>query len=411
MTGPATTSPQPPATADTAASLRLAEPADAVIAAADDAVARFRTASHSPETLRAYRSAWTDFLAWCTAAKLDPLPAEPSTVARYLGAAAEDDGLSRATLDSRRAAIAWHHSDADLPDPTTDAGVRRVLTGVAVVRTEEGEEVSQAAAAVLSVVQAMTSTAHDVATTWIQQVAARRDIALITLMFAAALRRSEAVKLTLADLSVITDQPGADGDELDELLRVRLRGSKTSRTKVEHLYLRRGTTDALWCPWCAVQRWIVVVTAYDNAVDDEQQRQQAAGIVDVQAVTDAASIAVQRLLRRDRSDPHEHRCAGPWPAARRSAVPLFRPLTHGGLPRPTALTGRSVGRIFGARADAAGVEPMRGHSARAGAATEMFDRGASVEEVMALTRHRRMESALRYDRRRARRSADAQLGL
>lgn len=64
--------------------------------------------------------------------------------------------------------------------------------------------------------------------------------------------------------------------------------------------------------------------------------------------------------------------------------PLFRSVNNGGIPHPTALSDRSVTRVIDRRSHAAGVGRIRGHSLRAGAVTEAFDRGAPVEDVMAL---------------------------
>ncbi|MEU2256723.1 hypothetical protein [Nocardia xishanensis] len=52
---------------------------------------------------------------------------------------------------------------------------------------------------------------------------------------------------------------------------------------------------------------------------------------------------------------------------------------------------------------------MRGHSLRAGAATEALDRGVPLEDVMALTRHKNPATTLHYDRYREQRSARVDL--
>ncbi|MGW4719467.1 hypothetical protein [Nocardia sp. NPDC004260] len=378
---------------------------DAYAAAAD----AYAAAADAENTVRAYASAWQRFVVWCESNGYTALPADPRTVAAYLAAAADDpDGPAAvSTLVVARSAIGHFHTEARLPDPTADTFVRRVMRGIRRTRTKGGKTARQAPAATLPVIQAVVTTAHTEARTWRQAVAARRDIALTVVLYAAALRRSEAVGLSLGDLTVV------DGPDNDQRLRIRLRGSKTSQTDVEYLYLKRGSGDALWCPWCALQRWLAVLAVADDAVITTRRRLRAANRIDEDAVTDAASIAVQRHLRRDTSDPHEHRCAGPWPAPHRAAdAPVFRPVSHGGLPHfDTALSDRSVGRILADRSAAAGVEPLRGHSPRAGVATHLWDTGATVAEVMALTRHKRVETALLYDRRRAQRSADVDTGL
>jgi site-specific recombinase XerD len=58
-------------------------------------------------TIRAYRSDWRHFVAWCVAHSLASLPAAPETVSLYL---AQFGGLLKAaTLQRRLAAIAKAH--------------------------------------------------------------------------------------------------------------------------------------------------------------------------------------------------------------------------------------------------------------------------------------------------------------
>jgi integrase len=258
----------------------------------------------------------------------------------------------------------------------------------------------------------MVTVAHETARTWRDRVAARRDIAVLLLGWATADRRSELAGVLGSDLDLVATPDG------DRLLRIRLRGSKTSRTAAEEQYVARGDTDALLCPWCALQRWLILLDAHDTAAAAERRRQRTRdpdADVDEAAVADAASIAVQKLLRREAgADPHTHRCGGTWPVLRHPDLPVFRSLSRadGGLPHsPAPITGRSIARIITTRAEKAGCPPLRGHSLRAGRATWMFDTGATVEQVMAVTRHRRTETALAYDRRRQQRSGDAAHGL
>ncbi|MGV9679118.1 hypothetical protein ACWDSJ_27880 [Nocardia sp. NPDC003482] len=398
-----------------AAGLRVvpAAPAGTAARADDDAVAEFLAVADGAGTTHAYRAGWRDFVGWCEQHGYAPLPASSQTVARYLAAAARraHRPLSTSTLAVYRSAIGRAHRDADLPDPTRDTRVTRVLTGIRRRRTAAGEIRDAAPPAELDQLRTMVRLAHESARTWRAQVAARRDIALLLLGWATADRRGELAGLRGADLRPV---PHHDGGHR---LRIRLRGSKTSPTATEDQYVDRGGPDALYCPWCAVLRWLAVLDAHDTAAAAERGRQRLAGTaeIDEDAVTDAASIAVQRLLRRDADrNPHTHRCAGTWPRLAHPELPVFRSLARsdGGLPRsPEPIDGRSIARIVAARARKAGFGPLRGHSLRAGRATDLFDRGASAEQVMAVTRHRRLETALLYDRRRAQRSGDVPHGL
>jgi site-specific recombinase XerC len=79
----------------------------------------------APQTMRLYRADWNTFATWCDAAGLTALPADPATVASFLGAAAER--LSVGALDRRAAAIADQHRRRGLASPAADPAVRAVL--------------------------------------------------------------------------------------------------------------------------------------------------------------------------------------------------------------------------------------------------------------------------------------------
>ncbi len=56
----------------------------------------------APNTLRAYNADWRDFAAWCGAAHLAPMPADPETVALYLGDLERFPEVLAVTRGSRR---------------------------------------------------------------------------------------------------------------------------------------------------------------------------------------------------------------------------------------------------------------------------------------------------------------------
>ncbi|MFE3730103.1 hypothetical protein [Nocardia sp. NPDC059154] len=369
----------------------------------DARVAAYTAAADADNTVRTYTWAWNRFENWCETTGHTALPASVRTINRYMVSAADDPDkpVSRSTLEVLRAAIAWKHAGAGLADPTADPRARKTRRGIRKAKVEAGETDNRAPAAVAADVRAMVDTARMQATTWRRQVAARRDIALILLTYDFGRRRSEAVGLKIGDLDIVTDNA-----EQEPRLRIRLRGGKTHQDSTRYKYRPRGSGDGHTCPWCALARWIEVLNAADDAAVAARGQGQ-------DAVTDAVSIAVQRLLRRDTSDPGQHCCTdGNWLTGRALAF-LFRPVSNGGVPHgpDSALSGRSVGTIVNARALAAGIGPRRGHSLRGGVATQMFDDGARVEDVMALLDHALAETSLRYDRNREQRSAQVNTGL
>lgn len=76
--------------------------------------ARYVHAARSANTLRGYRSDWTEFSTWCAEHAHEPLPA--SAAATYLTELA-GHGAKVGTMSRRLSAIRFAHRLHDLPDP------------------------------------------------------------------------------------------------------------------------------------------------------------------------------------------------------------------------------------------------------------------------------------------------------
>ena len=168
--------------------------------------AGYVAAARAPNTLRGYRSDWSEFTTWCTHAKLDPLPAAAATISSYLTELARA-GAKVGTMSRRLSAIRFAHQLRDLPDPTTGARVVAVWEGI---RRTHGAPPDQAAPLMppelLDVLAACPSTK-----TWKtrgraaeRDLAGLRDRALLLVGFFAALRRVELAGLTVDQ---VTDHP------------------------------------------------------------------------------------------------------------------------------------------------------------------------------------------------------------
>ena len=95
-------------------------------------VARYMERASADGTLRAYRSDWKIFTAWCQSRGLASLPATPETAAAFLTHLA-DAGLARATVGRRLAAIVFAHRAAGVPPPTEQVGnmlLDRAMRGI-----------------------------------------------------------------------------------------------------------------------------------------------------------------------------------------------------------------------------------------------------------------------------------------
>ena len=200
----------------------LAEQARAYVAAAK-----------APNTVRAYRSDWTDFTYWCESQGVGALPASPETVAAYLTDLSQVAKPS--TLARRLSSISQAHQAAGHETPTRHATVRAVWAGI---RRTKGTAQEGKTPAVLADVRAMVGALPN-------SLTGIRDRALLLLGFAGAFRRSELVSLDIADV-----------EEVAEGLVVIIRRSKTDQEaqgrKVGIPYGSHLET----CPVRAVKAWL-----------------------------------------------------------------------------------------------------------------------------------------------------------
>jgi site-specific recombinase XerD len=193
-------------------------------------------------TIRAYRSDWRHFSAWCAEHGCVSLPASAETVALYLGAIAPR--FSLATLERRLASIGAAHKEANSPVPTSVAGgpLHRVWRGIVREKTRSQEKSESLLAPDMRlIVQSLPrdSESGDL-TIW-----SYRDRALLLLGWAGAMRRSELVALTVEDITLVSG----------EGMNIYVRASKTDQ---EGRGLHKGIpfgARAETCPVTSVRTW------------------------------------------------------------------------------------------------------------------------------------------------------------
>lgn len=218
----------------------LTKPAEALPEVIEDQEAsrKHYEASWASATLRAYRSDWRDWEAYCNARGLTMLPADPLAVAGYLSALAKGTwGAPRkvATIERRKAAISHIHIESGHPDPANDPRIPRVLKGIRRQLTVKREQKSALRA---EDVKRMVKTLG-------KDPRGLRDRALILLGFATACRRSELAGLLVSDL-----RNHRDG------LIVEIRRSKTDQEGEGLLKLVRCGKDKATCPVEALRAWL-----------------------------------------------------------------------------------------------------------------------------------------------------------
>jgi site-specific recombinase XerD len=201
-------------------------------------------ASKAPSTLRAYRSDWQAFTAWCAARSLPVLPAAPETVALYVADLAGVKAV--ATIQRRLTSISVAHQAAGHDSPTMTAVVRSTWRGV---RRTFGTAQHGKAPARTADIRAMVATLDD------RRLIGVRDRALLLVGFAGALRRSELVALDVADVV-----ENGDG------LVVTIRRSKTDQEgEGATLGLPFGS-DPATCPVRALRAWLEAAGIADGAI-------------------------------------------------------------------------------------------------------------------------------------------------
>lgn len=142
----------------------------------------------APNTVKAYRSDWASFEAFCQGREVAPLPASPATVAAYLAEAARR--LKANTIDRHLTAISQAHQLAGVPNPIDDKFVRTVMAGIRRVKGTAQKAKDPLSPELLRKMFAAAPA----------DLRAVRDRALLLVGFAGAFRRSELVALRYEDV-------------------------------------------------------------------------------------------------------------------------------------------------------------------------------------------------------------------
>lgn len=192
-------------------------------------------AAQSPNTRRAYASAWRGWIAFCQNHAFKPLPAHPAHVVGHLAARVQS-GASVATLRLVLAAIANVHASAGLQSPTSDATVKGAMRGFARGAAPQRQAKPLDATAVAVVRRHLGGTVDTVPL-------AASTMALVAVLSEAGLRRSEAAALTWDAVRVESDGTG----------RLLIRHSKTDAEGVGAVVAISQVATADLARWKAMQ--------------------------------------------------------------------------------------------------------------------------------------------------------------
>ncbi len=174
------------------------------ITAADEGrVATYVARASAASTIRAYRSDWRLFTAWCTARGYAALPATPEVTSAHLAELAEigttfsaGRPLSKASIERRLAAIVFVHRAAGLEPPTTQVGAANLSTMMRGIRNAKradkpGNKRPADADVLRDIIRGITG----------DTILDLRDRALLTMGMMGAFRRSELVRIRVEDVA------------------------------------------------------------------------------------------------------------------------------------------------------------------------------------------------------------------
>jgi integrase len=191
----------------------------------------------APATVRAYTHDWGAWTRWCKSKRLTPLPAEEGYLRTYL-MLLSDEGLTVRSLQRAYAAIRSMHTRAGQQLPTM-VTVRNLLSNLSRERAREGYLLYKGKAPL------RVEFLRRVREILPYNAVGIRNMSILLLGFAAALRRSEVVSLNVEDLAFV-----------DKGLEVTLRRGKTDQEgKGRKIPVPRAKSSDV-CPVFAVSDWI-----------------------------------------------------------------------------------------------------------------------------------------------------------
>lgn len=314
--------------------------ADEIRALASQAAA-YATQARGAGTLRAYRSAWRQYEAWCARLGVAALSGDPRLVAMYLTAAAER--LAVATLQVHLAAVVTAHRLVGLSLDPGHPSIAFLLDGI---RRRKGTRPARQATPLTPALLA------DLVRAQPDGPLGLRNRALLLVGFGGALRRSEIVALNAGDVAFV------DGKGVV----LTIRRSKTDQIGAGDAVAIWASDDEALCAPTALHRWMRHRAA-GHGEEPLFVGLRAGGVLTDKRLSDKA---VARLVK----DSAEAVGAG-----------------------DQGLLEKTFGALSG------GVERhYSGHSLRAGLATAAAEAEAQLHDVMRQTRHKSVEVARRYMR-------------
>ena len=145
----------------------------------------------SPATLRAYRTAWNQFVGWTKKKGFTPLPSSPEVMSAYFAELA-DKGAKVSTIMVALAAIRFFHKRHNVTDETHHVLVEATLAGI---RRDKHVKPEKKAAIEAPLLKKLLNVIPNT-------IAGRRDRLIFRMMYMGAFRRSELTALNVSDIEI-----------------------------------------------------------------------------------------------------------------------------------------------------------------------------------------------------------------
>lgn len=248
---------------------------------------RYARDHRAANTKRAYEADLRDFADWCERYDRSPLPASVETVGLYVGALAAENKL--ATIERRLAAISVAHKEAgyDSPASVAEQPLRRIWEGLVREKSRVQDKAEPLLVADLKRIVETLPRQQDGELS----LRALRDRALLLVGWSAALRRSELVGITSADVDWIE----AKG------MNVTITRSKTDQHGEGLVKGIPFGNHADTCPVLALRTWLRRAGISDGPVF---RRLYRGGSVGESGLTpQSVSLVVKRHVERVGLDP------------------------------------------------------------------------------------------------------------
>jgi len=306
----------------------------------EEAVHRARAGAQSANTSRTYRTQLRQFEKWCAQHGYVAIPpVDPKIVAAYV-AERQEQGASRSTLSVIVAAIKAGHEAAGARFDDRDPVLVKARRGAsrAAARPQK-----QAAALGPEILRSMIEQNGGSAL-------ACRDDAMLFLLYAAALRRSELLGLVFEEIGPGSDATGVLRIGLDGL-EVELLRSKTAQTASVKIVVARKDNPR---GFAALERWV-------------REAGIEPGTPVIRRITPTGAVSQSSISGEGIA------------AAVKSAVRRYH-------------QGNGVDRLTATKLAA----KFSGHSGRVGFVTAAKNAGAADTDIAATTRHKSLEMIRRY---------------